>query len=260
MSSLQKLFEMGLITYHRTDSTHVSDEGLKIARIYLGDNFEPKRWGMSGAHECIRPTKPIDGDTLKRYLIEGTIKYELSNNEIKIYDLVFRRFMASQTIWQEKVKKYVLIRGKEKVEISLTVSAWGKGFELYPYGTKVHRDIGEGTITLRVVERIISPKPYTQGELIGEMKKRGIGRPSTYATIIDKLFRRKYIIEKRGALIPTARGIKVHCFLSSNYSKFLSEERTIALEKKMSSIECGERNYLEVLKELYREMEEIRER
>ena len=257
MRILQDLFEKGLITYHRTDSTHVSDAGLNVARMYLRDDFVPRHWGAEGAHECIRPTRPLSADDLRLYLKEGALRYELDEDSLRVYDLIFRRFMASQTYWREKVRTYRFSKDGSDVECECVVEAEGRGYELYPYPTKIHDDPGEGEILLRIEERIISPKPFTQGELIGEMKSRGIGRPSTYATIIDKLFLRRYVIEKKGYLIPTQLGRRVHRFLMSRYSEFLSEERTRSLEEKMMKVERGERDYFELLRELYGEMRNI---
>jgi reverse gyrase len=89
------------------------------------------------------------------------------------------------------------------------------------------------------------------------MKERGIGRPSTYAVIVDKLFSRGYIIERNGRLIPTKEGILVYQFLIENYAPFISESRTRALEEKMDAIENGKIDYLDALRELYEEIRKI---
>jgi reverse gyrase len=89
------------------------------------------------------------------------------------------------------------------------------------------------------------------------MKERGTGRPSTYATIVDRLFIRNYVIEKNGRVIPTKRGMDVFNYLASNYGKFVSEERTRLLEEKMDAVERGELDYFKALQELYEEIREI---
>jgi reverse gyrase len=160
----------------------------------------------------------------------------------------------------ERVKRYRLMKDGKVVEFELVVSAEGRGYELYPYGMRISQDLGEGEVSLEVERRLVSPRPYTQGELIATMKARGIGRPSTYATIIDKLFKRGYVVERGQRLIPTKRGVMVHEFLMANYSSFLGEERTRILERKMDAVERGEKDYQEVLGELYEEMRAIRER
>ncbi|MCX8172648.1 MAG: DNA topoisomerase, partial [Archaeoglobaceae archaeon] len=90
------------------------------------------------------------------------------------------------------------------------------------------------------------------------MKEKGIGRPSTYAVIVDRLFTRHYVLEKNGKLIPTKEGISVYDFLSSNYDSFISESRTRALEEKMDAIESGKVNYLEAMRELQEEIKNIK--
>jgi len=95
--------------------------------------------------------------------------------------------------------------------------------------------------------------PLTHGELVFRMKKRGIGRPSTYATIIAKLLERKYVIEKKGLLFPTSMGIKVYQYLNSlkHVREFLSEEFTIKLEELTDKVEIGEKDHEAILFELF---------
>ncbi len=258
MNILQKLFENGLITYHRTSSTHVSSEGLNLAKKFLGDDFHGRRWGEEGAHECIRPTRPWSKDDLKMYILEGIVRTELDDKELEVYDLIFRRFMASQTDTFVKFESYRITAEKHAVEAKLSVKAWGRGYQLYPYGVKIHNPLPRGKVKIKVEKRIITPRPYTQAEVIRLMRERGIGRPSTYATIIDKIFWRNYVIERHGYLIPTKRGFKVNSYLFKHYSGFVSEERTRTLEKKMDDVESGVRDYQEILRELYDEMIRIR--
>ena len=258
MNILQNLFETGLITYHRTDSTHVSDAGRKIARMYLGKDYHGRKWGEPGAHECIRPTKPWGMKEIKRYIDEGIINITIDEKSLKVYDLIFRRFMASQSVGKLKVVKYSIKVGEDEIEFPLVVDAYGKAYELYPYRVKIHKEMKTGYQKIDLEKRTISPPPYTQADLIRLMKERGIGRPSTYATIISKLFKRKYIVERRGRIIPTSRGTTVYEFLSTNYGPFIREERTRMLEKIMTEIEKGERDYTEVLHDLYDEMKKLR--
>jgi reverse gyrase len=100
---------------------------------------------------------------------------------------------------------------------------------------------------------------YTQGELITEMKNKKIGRPSTYATIIATLLKRGYMLESKKVkrLVPSKLGINVYNFLTSKYSKFVSEERTRQLLELMDLIEDGKEDYRQVLKQLYDEIQSI---
>ena len=258
MGILQNLFEKGLITYHRTDSTYVSDAGLKIAKSYLGDHHRRRRWGEVGAHECIRPTKPWDTESLKRYINEEIVPIKADEKELRVYDLIFRRFMASQSSGTIEIRRYRIIVNDDRMEFSLITGAKGKGYELYPYAVKIRRPLVEGKRKIELEKRIISVAPYTQADVIRLMKDRKIGRPSTYAAILGKLFQRRYISEVRGVLLPTERGIEVFNYLNENYGKFISEERTRLLEEKMDMVESGVKDYEEILKELYEEIGEIK--
>ncbi len=259
MQVAQDLFENGLITYHRTDSTRVSDVGLRVAREYLGDDFVGREWHAEGAHECIRPTRPVDKDTLQRLIQEGIISVEnFTWRHFALYDLIFRRFMASQCRpYKVKVKRYLIEFDGKKVEEERVVSAEGRAYELYR-SVWVRKEIPVGKFKVKAELRKVPKAPlFTQSEIIQMMRERGIGRPSTYATIVDRLFLRKYVMEKNGRMIPTKLGIKVYKFLSERYGTFVSEARTRILEEKMDAVERGELDYYEALRELYEEIKEI---
>ncbi len=264
MRIAQELFESGLITYHRTDSTRVSEAGWRVAREWLGEDFQAREWYAEGAHECIRPTRPVDRDTLRRLIQEGVIMAEgMTWRHFALYDLIFRRFMASQCknyrVIVEVYDVKLLLNESKSVELreERVVKAEGRAYELYR-AVKVRDPLPEGEAELEGEVRLVPSKPLlTQSEVIQMMRERRIGRPSTYSTIIDKLFQRGYIVEKNGKLIPTKKGIEVYDYLSSNYSEFVSEERTRKLEEKMDAVERGEIDYMDVLRELYEEIKSI---
>ncbi len=259
MRLAQQLFESGLITYHRTDSTTVSDVGLRIARDYLGDDFQGRKWEKEGAHECIRPTRPVDRYDLQRLIQEGVIQVEgITKRHLALYDLIFRRFMSSQcrNYAVEVVKYKITVDGRE-LEEERVVRAEGRAYELYR-AVWVRDELPEGRHEVRAKVLSVPKAPlYTQSDVISLMRERGIGRPSTYATIVEKLFMRRYVVERNGRLIPTDTGRKVFDYLFENYGKFVSEERTKLLEMKMDEVEDGRADYLEVLGELYDEIREI---
>lgn len=259
MEIAQDLFENGLITYHRTDSTRVSEYGMKLAQEYLGENFKGREWFTEGAHECIRPTRAIDRLTLERLIEERVFDVEgFEWAHFALYDLIFRRFMASQCKeFEVRVKKYRIVANGKTFEEERVVEAKGKATELYK-SVWVKKELKEGKFRVKAeIRKIPSAQLLTQAELIRLMKERGIGRPSTYAVIVDKLFTRNYVLEKNGKLIPTKDGISVYDFLISNYAPFISESRTRALEEKMDAIERGNIDYLDALKELYEEIKWI---
>lgn len=260
MQVAQDLFENGLITYHRTDSTRVSDFGLSIAKEFLQEHFYGREWFSEGAHECIRPTKALDKNSLERLIYEGIILVEnFSWSHFALYDLIFRRFMASQCKdFEVTIKKFCISFDGKKFEEERIVKAEGKAYELFK-SVWVRKDLELGIYKTKIeVKKVPMSSLLTQAELIRMMKERGIGRPSTYATIVEKLFSRGYIVEKNGRLIPTRDGIEVYEYLVLNYERFISEDRTRILEEKMDAVERGEINYLDALKELYEEIKMIR--
>lgn len=269
MRIAQQLFESGLITYHRTDSTRVSDAGMNVARAYISekfgqDMFVARRWGSEGAHECIRPTRPFDAEMLSAQIQQGLLQLPipLTRQHFALYRLIFSRFMASQmkpALVKEKtvevksdffVKEYRFV--SEVVEEGyLKVLPLRQNFKLEPG-------------TYRVVDIDYKRRPliplYSQADVISLMKEKNIGRPSTYAEIIRKLFARNYVMEvKGGKLIPTSLGQRVYQFLSENFRKYISEDKTKEVLERMDEVESGVRDYRDVLKEFYSELLEIEE-
>ncbi len=300
MSLAQNLFEWGLITYHRTDSTRVSDRGIDVARQWLtqtypdlaSELFRPRRWGEGGAHEAIRPTRPIDAQTLERLIEEGLLDVPglLTRRHLRLYDMIFRRFIASQ------MREAIVHRARYRVEVPLSefhmlverlVGIGSKASQAPEPGDveagflhvwhpffRVQKPLptgyAEAVLQVRKVRKV---QPYTQGELIEEMKKRGIGRPSTYAKIVDTLLRRAYIARVGDTMVvATSRGKAVHEYLTrylaaaeeewyGRLARYLrevpslvSEERTRTLEALMDSIEQGKTERREVLRQLHAEI------
>ncbi len=258
MALAQDLFEAGLITYHRTDSTRVSDAGLRVAREYLGVEFSPRRWGEGGAHECIRPTKPLPVEELVQYLREGLIPSEgMTRNHLRLYRLIFGRFMASQSR-PARVRRaaYRVEVGGASVDLERVVGVIEPGWTRHhPFAMRVEPPLEEGHIEAEIRHLKVPGVPlYTQGDVIRLMKERGIGRPSTYATIVDRLLTRRYVVDRRGRLVPTKRGIAVYEYLVERYTDLVSEERTADLERRMEAVESGQLDYQDVLAEVYREI------
>ena len=257
MQVLQDLFEKGVITYHRTDSTRVSDVGkYSVAKVYIekvfGEGmFYPRSWGEGGAHECIRPTRPITPDELRLMLNIGSIQLEDPKNALRVYSLIFNRFIASQMKPTKVKMAEVIITFNGFAHVEETVrDIVEDGYNLVLKNLAVFK----GDITIKGVKFSKVPKalPYTQGTLIQEMKKRGLGRPSTYAQIVQTLLERDYVIEKRGYLFPTKLGISVYMFLKSRFDEYVNEDFTRKLEREMDEIEEGKKEYMDTLRELYK--------
>ena len=266
MMIAQDLFEVGLCTYHRTDSTTVSTVGIGIAREYIEERFPdlfvPRRYAMEGAHECIRPTRAVDAERLKNLVSLRILRFskKLTNNHFQLYDLIFKRFIASQMkevkLLYQKVR--VLIDGNETI-VENPVNILSEGFNrMLPI--KVASFIEEGGYELKFARLLYLPlaRPYSQGEVIALMREKGVGRPSTYAKIVSTLLERKYVVEKKNKLISTLLGYKVYTYLSQHFKQYISEETTRRLETLMDLVEQGKADYNEILKGLHQEILEIR--
>ncbi len=258
MSILQNLFEEGFITYHRTDSTRVSDAGkFMVAKPYILERFgegyfQPRTWGEGGAHECIRPTRNIDPDEFRFMIGANLAELKDPYDALKLYSLIFRRFIASQMRNAKVVvEKLVLELPYWDYETEVVSEVLEDGYNLMFSNFKLFNKSKLSLEDPQYKEVPFAPL-YTQGTLIQEMKRRGLGRPSTYAHIVQTLLERKYVIEKNGKLIPTSMGIKIYEYLRSNYPDYTSEELTRKLEEAMDNIEQGKIDYMEVLREAYR--------
>ena len=259
MKLSQDLFELGLITYHRTDSTSVSQQGLNIAEEFLGEDFKPRSWRQKeGAHECIRPTRSWDRFMWQRMIYEGVASVEITPRHLSLYDLIFRRFMASQC--KESVaciSKYkITSKDKSFIEERIT-KIEGKAYTLYRnVKVKTPLPLGKKKFSAQI-KLIPQAYPFTQADIISLMREKSLGRPSTYSSIIQKLFARKYIVERKRLIFSTPLGRKVYFYLAENYQSFFSEERTKRLLEKMDKIERGEFNYLETLRDIYDEIKKV---
>ena len=282
MKIMQELFEFGLITYHRTDSVRVSDAGIRVAREYLseklGDSwakfFEGRTWGVGGAHECIRPTRPADAEMLRELISEGVIEIpkRLYNAHFRVYDAIFRRFIASQmseALVKKRVVEFlveVITKDSRRVRLppinkEIVFEIKFEGFNKVLQSLRTYQGLEDGLYSSEgsgleySVEAIYEVPLHTQASIVRTMKERGIGRPSTYAKIIETILKRRYAFSKKGGeLIPSLLGIEVYSYLTEKYACLVSEERTRVLESKMSHIESDDTLYNELLRELYEEL------
>jgi reverse gyrase len=280
MKIAQDLFEAGLITYHRTDSTRISAVGISVAETFLSNLlgnkykqvFSPRSWAISeGAHEGIRPTKPLDAQRVIQMIQEGElILNKLSAQHLKVYNLIFKRFITSQLkplkVKSEEIEMQLTQNDKSataSIQIYTEASFGNKEIDnlLMPYVYKpkisTFEQVNKGEIVGHI-ERSEYPL-YTEGDVIKEMKDKKIGRPSTYSTIISTLEKRNYIkvSKKRKKLIPTKLGEGVYHFLSTAYSDLVSEKVTAKLLENMDEIESGKKDYRKVLKQILAEISNI---
>ena len=282
MKIMQDLFEFGLITYHRTDSVRVSDVGIRIAQEYLSDKlgdvwtefFEGRTWGVGGAHECIRPTRSIDAETLRELINEGVIEIpeRLHDAHFRVYDLIFRRFIASQmtkALVRKRVMEFlveVITKDSRNVKLppiskEVVSEIRFEGFNKILKVLRTYQVPEDGLYSsensgLKYEVKTIYEVPlHTQASIVRTMKERGIGRPSTYAKIIETILKRKYAFsKKKGGLIPTLLGTEVYNYLTEKYASLVSEERTRILESRMDYIENDDSLYNDLIRELYEEL------
>ncbi len=278
MSIAQKLYEgidlanetVGLISYMRTDSVRLASEFVhdaqyyieaKYGKEYLGSvKFSKKTDNVQDAHEAIRPTS-INRDPL-------SVKPYLSSDEYRVYEMIYYRALAS-LMKDAKTENTTVILDNNNYQFKATGQVI-----LFDGYLKVYSDF-EDTIerTLPpldtyqskvIVSREINkeqhftkpPARYSEAKLIKEMEELGIGRPSTYAKIIDTLKARGYVdvVEKR--FIPTTIGIEITDKLQEFFSHLINVEYTAQMEKDLDEIANGKIVWYEILKGFYGEFEE----
>ncbi len=265
MSIAQKLYERGLITYMRTDSTTLSATATKqIAAVinfrfgkeyYSPRTFKKKSKGAQEAHEAIRPTKFAKDSA-------GT-----TPEQKRLYRLIWERAVASQMVNAKILRTKVVIEiekngKKEKVPFffingsRIVFNGWyladafaKKEDIILP---KLEKD--EILKLLKISEEekeTTPPNRYSEAGLIKELEKRGIGRPSTYAAIIKTLKDRHYVEKIGSALHPTDTGDVVSTFLEKNFANYISDSFTAEMEKELDEIAEGKRKYKKTLKDFY---------
>ncbi len=255
---------VGLITYMRTDSFRIAEKAIKEARNFIKENFgesylpskkrtyEKKQKGkIQDAHECIRPTNV--------YLTPEKVKPYLSKEEYLLYKLIWERFVACQmkdAIF-EKQKIFAKVKNAEFVTSQKTLKFDGFLKVLKEEDDKsilTPFEEGEKLEFNKLLARethTTPPERYTEGSLVKTLEKYGVGRPSTYATIISNILKRGYVEKKKKSLIPTELGVKVNDILIKHFEDIINPYFTAEVEEDLDKIEEGEKNHIQVLKEFY---------
>jgi DNA topoisomerase-1 len=252
---------VGLITYMRTDSYHISQEALgavrKLIKQKFGDeylppepNHFPSKKGAQEAHEAIRPTY------VERAPEE--VKPYLTHDQYRLYELIWKRFVACQMkpalydLTEVKIKAgNFIFRAKGRVLIfpGHTLLTGSMEEEALP-----ELEVGEGLelLELKPSQHFTEPPPrYTEATLVKALEKRGIGRPSTYAPIISTIQERGYVRKENSTLIPTELGILVTEKLVQHFPRILDVEFTSSMEEKLDEIEEARADWVGTLKEFY---------
>ncbi|MGL5544816.1 MAG: type I DNA topoisomerase [Cetobacterium sp.] len=272
MSVAQGLYEgisiegnqKGLITYMRTDSTRVSEEAKGMAKSYIVETFGKEYLGkevskkkkdekIQDAHEAVRPTDI--------YLEPDKIKKDLTPDQYKLYKLIWERFMISQLAPMEYEQfEIILENGEYQFRGTLnkiTFDGYYKVFkdeEELPLGE--FPSINEGDFLqlkkLNIKEDWTKPPArLTESSLVKKLEADGIGRPSTYASIIETLKKREYVVLEGKSFIPTELGYEIKSILEKNFKDIMDVKFTASLEDGLDSVEEGEKDWVEILENFY---------
>lgn len=275
MSVAQGLYEgvkvegkgtIGLITYMRTDSTRISEEARKFAKEYIiceyGENYYENRYyktknNSQDAHEAIRPTY-ID-------LTPDKIKSSLTNDQYKLYKLIYNRFIASQMSAAIYDTVSAIILANNYIFKANGQTLRFKGFmTLYVESIDNEDDedntsIPELEIKQELVNKKIEtkqsftepPPRYTEASLVKALEEKGIGRPSTYSPTITTILERRYIEKIQKQLVPTELGKIVNKLLTENFTDIVNVEFTAQIEDEFDQIAEGKVEWKKIIKDFY---------
>ncbi len=273
MSTAQRLYEAGYITYMRTDGIDMAPEAITAARAAIKDFYgadfvssEPRMYknkvkNAQEAHECIRPTdmtaKPA---SLSR----------LEADQRKLYDLIWKRTIASQ-MSSARMERTTVDIGSEDGQVGLRATGQVVVFEGF---LKVYEEGRDDTVvdgddkrlpqmttgdaldktTITPEQHFTQPPPrYTEASLVKRMEELGIGRPSTYASIVTTIQTREYVRTENKRLHPEDKGRLVTAFLESYFRKYVGYDFTAGLEEELDDISGGREDYKNVLGRFWRD-------
>jgi DNA topoisomerase-1 len=259
---------VGLITYIRTDSTRVAEQALKEAREYIkknfGDDFLPEtpiihksKKNIQDAHEAIRPTSILR--------MPEDIKDSLTRDQYKLYKLIWERFISSQMAPAVYDTVSVDIKAGEYIFKTTGSTIKFPGYmALYIEGTDEEAESDENSLPvlekgqelklLKLVpaQHFTQPPPrYTEAMLVKTLEEKGIGRPSTYAPIIDIIQKRGYVEKEKGKFKPTELGEIVVQLMQEFFSDIVDIDFTAEMEDQLDRIESGEEHWQKVLESFY---------
>ncbi len=267
---------IGLITYMRTDSMRVSEEALKHVRAYIENTYSteylPKapniyrnKRSAQDAHEAIRPTS-MD-------LPPEVVKSHLNKDLYRLYHLIWNRFVASQMCSavydQTKVdvevkKKYVFSTTGQILEFPGFLTIYEEGTDEQASAESSEKEekrrlppVAEGE-QLRLIgldpkqNFTQPPRRFTESSLIKELERRGIGRPSTYASIVSIIQEKEYVLQDSGLFKPTELGTLVTDMLIKSFPEVMDVKFTAIMEDQLDKVEEGNVNWAELLQNFYR--------
>ena len=276
MSVAQGLYEgvkvpekgvVGLITYMRTDSTRISEEARAASKQYIEDTYGKAYYenryfktkeGAQDAHEAIRPTY-VD-------LTPEKLKDALSNDQYKLYNLIYNRFIASQMSSAEYDTIAVTInagdynfkangqsikfKGFMKLYVETKDEDHGEDDELILPSLELNQELKNEKIDTKQ-SFTEPPARYTEASIVKVLEEKGIGRPSTYAPTISTILERRYIEKDKKQLVPTELGKIVNNLLIENFSDVINVEFTAKIEEEFDAIAEGKENWKKAIEEFY---------
>lgn len=271
MTLAQQLYEEGLITYHRTDSVNLAASALEMARSYIQENygaafvppaprsFVQKSKNAQEAHEAIRVTDVrVSGDAI-------TGRGQLTERHAKLYDLIWRRFLASQMTAAIADQTAVTLTATEpQSQRSYGLKANGSIQKFAGWTVLFDQTEDQHLPELKVTQKLFlaglqsdqkftqPPARYNDASLVKELEKRGIGRPSTYASIISVIVDRGYVERTDKKFFATAIGLAVNDFLVQNFPEFMEYDFTAEMEEDLDRIARGEKEWRAIVGAFYK--------
>jgi DNA topoisomerase-1 len=282
MSIAQRLYEglelgeegpVGLITYMRTDSVRISEHAVAEARSYIGENygadFLPEtpnifklKKSAQDAHEAIRPTAVAT--------TPDSVKPFLSEDEFELYKLIWQRFIASQmspAVYDQTIVE--IEAGKGLFRVTGSVMKFPGFTAIYMEGKEEEEEakekeedaklpeLSEGEelklLNLEGKQHFTQPPPrFTESSLVKELEEKGIGRPSTYSTILSTIQEREYVVREKNRLKPTLLGSSVTDLLIQGFPEVMDVQFTADMEEKLDEVEEGTVNWVELLQKFYK--------
>jgi len=261
---------VGLVTYIRTDSTRVSPTAREEAQAYIGEKFgedylpkekykeKNKKGKIQDAHEAIRPTSVYrEPDALKQYL---------SRDQLKLYRLIWERFVSSQmSAAVIDTTSVDITAAKYTFRATGSVVRFPGFMRVYTEDDDKPKDEGDNKSLPELLEgdelKLLSlvpeqhftqpPPRYTDATLVKTLEEKGIGRPSTYAPIVDTILKRGYVVRENKKFFPTELGALVVELLQEYFPDILDVEFTAEMEENLDSVEEGELDWVKVLEQFY---------
>ena len=273
MRVAQQLYENGFITYMRTDSTHLSDEAIKGSRNIVsdlfGDDFLPKSpnnyetnvKNAQEAHEAIRPAHKI-------FKSIDTVSKKLGKDAGNLYDLIWKRTIASQMLPAKLKQTSVIISNADTdFRASGQTIVFPGYMKIYVEGKdnpeaelankeKILPEMSENEILTcnQISSQSHQTKPparFTEASLVKEMENNGIGRPSTFASILDTIVRRGYVEKTKSNLSPTYLGLAITQLLENHFSTLVDRDFTAKMENELDAISRGELEPVPFMNDFY---------